>query len=72
MPMIYAKKKNRMEEKFLFSKMMPTYLVYWVRNNVGGIVYYLFVFKDGLNFLLRGSPLTNPPLSTSLYKVKKN
>lgn len=45
--------------------------VYWVRNNVGGIVYYLVVFKDGLNFLLRGSPLTNPPLSTSLSKVKK-
>lgn len=46
--------KNGRTEKFLFLKMI-TYLVHWVRNSAGGIVYCLFVFKAKLNFPIRWS-----------------
>lgn len=39
------RKKIKEEEKFLFSKMMSTYLVHCVRKNVDAIIYCLLLIS---------------------------
>lgn len=55
-----------MEGNFFFLKKMSTYLVYWVRKNVDGIV-CLFILKDRLNFPIRGSKHPVAKLLLSIY-----